>query len=85
MRHTAGAKMERQHPNDPLHGITLKALLEELLARHGWPGLASRIEIRCFSVDPSIKSSLVFLRRNRWARDLVEQLYLEETEKPSPQ
>lgn len=69
--------MERQHPNDPLHGITLKALLEELVARHGWPGLASRVDIRCFSSEPSIKSSLIFLRRERWARDLVEQLYLD--------
>lgn len=69
--------MERQHPNDPLHGITLKALLETLVERHGWSGLASRIEIRCFSSNPSVKSSLIFLRRNRWARDLVEQLYLE--------
>ena len=70
--------MTREHPNDPLHGITLAVLLEKLVARHGWPGLASRIDIRCFSHDPSIKSSLVFLRRNRWARDLVEQLYLED-------
>jgi len=77
--------MEREHPNDPLHGIKLKDLLEELVARHGWPGLASRIEIRCFSIDPSIKSSLIFLRRNRWARDLVEQLYLEGADTSSPQ
>ncbi len=72
--------MEREHPNDPLHGITLKALLEALLARHGWAGLASRIDIRCFSSEPSIKSSLTFLRRNRWARSLVEQLFLEGTD-----
>lgn len=70
--------MDRQHPNDPLHGVTLKAILESLLQRHGWAGLASRVDIRCFSSDPSIKSSLVFLRRNRWARDLVEKLYVED-------
>jgi len=70
--------MTREHPNDPLHGVTLQALLEKLVERHGWPGLASRIDIRCFSSNPSIKSSLIFLRRNRWARDLVEQLYLED-------
>lgn len=70
--------MDREHPNDPLHGVTLKAILEALLQRHGWAGLASRIDIRCFSTDPSIKSSLVFLRRNRWARDLVEKLYVED-------
>lgn len=85
VRHTAAAKMERQHPNDPLHGITLKALLEALVARHGWPGLASRIEIRCFSIDPSIKSSLIFLRRNQWARDQVEKLYLEDAGESSPE
>lgn len=77
--------MERQHPNDPLHGITLKAILETLLGRHGWPGLASRIDVRCFSTDPSIKSSLIFLRRNRWARDLVEQLYVEGADHPDSQ
>ncbi|MGH1341143.1 MAG: VF530 family DNA-binding protein [Nannocystales bacterium] len=75
--------MEREHPNDPLHGVTLKTLLEKLVARHGWPGLAARVEIRCFSSNPSIKSSLIFLRRNRWARDLVEQLYLEDISKPA--
>ncbi len=70
--------MKREHPNDPLHGVTLAALLEQLVERHGWPALAARIDIRCFSHDPSIKSSLVFLRRNQWARDLVEKLYLED-------
>ena len=74
--------MTPDHPNDPLHGVTLKALLEDLVARHGWAGLASRIDIRCFSSEPSIKSSLIFLRRNRWARDLVEQLYLEAIDSP---
>ncbi len=77
--------MKREHPNDPLHGVTLKALLEQLVERHGWPALAARIDIRCFSHDPSIKSSLVFLRRNQWARDLVEKLYLEDIASPSPE
>ncbi len=76
--------MTREHPSDPLHGVTLKALLERLVARHGWPGLASRIDIRCFSNDPSIKSSLIFLRRSRWARDLVEQVSLEDVASTSP-
>ncbi len=77
--------MSDAQPNNPLHGITRKTIVEELVARRGWEDLASRISIRCFTHDPSIKSSLVFLRRNRWARDLVEQLYLEDAEKPSPQ
>ncbi len=68
--------MSDQQPNNPLHGITLKAMLEMLLERHGWPGLASRIKIACFKNDPSIKSSLNFLRKTGWARKRVEELYL---------
>ena len=64
------------HPNDPLHGVTLKALLEDLVARHGWPGLAERIDIKCFKTDPSVKSSLKFLRKTAWARTQVERLYV---------
>jgi len=61
---------------DPLHGITLEAILLELLERHGWAELGRLIEIRCFQLDPSIKSSLKFLRRTPWARKKVEELYL---------
>ncbi len=61
---------------DPLHGVTLEALLTELVARHGWDGLAQRIDVRCFKNDPSIKSSLAFLRKTPWARQKVEELYL---------
>ena len=68
----------REHPNDPLHGVTLEALLRDLVARRGWPDLAARVNIRCFRSEPSIKSSLTFLRRNRWARDQVERLYLDD-------
>jgi uncharacterized protein (DUF2132 family) len=64
--------------NDPLHGVTLKAILEELLARHGWPGLAAYIPIRCFDTNPSIQSSLKFLRKTEWARRRVERLYLDD-------
>jgi uncharacterized protein (DUF2132 family) len=64
------------HENDPLHGVTLEAMLLVLVERHGWEGLAERIPIRCFSSDPSVKSSLVFLRRTPWARTKVEQLFL---------
>ena len=62
---------------DPLHGITLERIVTELVARHGWEELARRIDIRCFKSDPSIKSSLTFLRRTPWARKKVEDLYLQ--------
>ncbi len=60
--------------NDPLHGLTLEAILEQLLARFGWDGLAQHVNINCFKNDPSIKSSLQFLRRTPWARKKVEDL-----------
>lgn len=61
---------------DPLHGMTLEAILQALLAQYGWEELARRIRINCFKSDPSIKSSLKFLRRTPWARKEVETLYL---------
>lgn len=64
------------HRNDPLHGLTLEAILVSLIERHGWESLAERIPIRCFLSDPSLKSSLVFLRRTPWARAKVEAFYL---------
>jgi uncharacterized protein (DUF2132 family) len=64
-----------QSTRDPLHGKTLEHIVTTLVAYHGWEGLASRIEIRCFTHDPSVKSSLVFLRKTPWARAKVEQLY----------
>lgn len=63
-------------PRNPLHGLTLEAILTALVAHYGWPGLADRIAVRCFSVDPSINSSLKFLRKTPWAREKVESLYL---------
>lgn len=68
--------MTPAQPKNPLHGITLEAMLEQLVARHGWAELSARISIRCFSHEPSIKSSLKFLRRTEWARAAVERLYL---------
>jgi len=62
--------------NDPLHGFTLEAILNKLVDRYGWDGLAKRITVRCFSSDPSIKSSLTFLRRTPWARKEVEDLFV---------
>ncbi|MFZ9613289.1 MAG: VF530 family DNA-binding protein [Crocinitomicaceae bacterium] len=63
-------------PNNPLHGIKLVTMLEELVEHFGWEHLAFKININCFKHDPSIKSSLVFLRRTPWAREKVEQLYV---------
>jgi uncharacterized protein (DUF2132 family) len=67
----------RKQANNPLHGITLEMMLTELVDLHGWEKLARTIEIRCFSFDPSIKSSLKFLRKTPWARKKVEDLYLQ--------
>lgn len=63
-------------PRNPLHGLTLEALLTALVAHYGWDGLAQRIPLRCFSSEPSIGSSLKLLRKTPWARDKVEGLYL---------
>lgn len=65
---------------DPLHGITLEALLNALVAKYGWGELAKRVSINCFKNDPSIKSSLKFLRRTPWARSEVEALYIDSLE-----
>jgi len=62
--------------NNPLHGKTLEAILTELVDQYGWVELSKRIAINCFKNDPSIKSSLVFLRRTPWARQQVETLYV---------
>jgi uncharacterized protein (DUF2132 family) len=62
--------------NNPLHGVTLEQMLKHLVARYGWAEMGRMIEIRCFNLDPSIPSSLKFLRRTPWARAKVEELYL---------
>jgi Uncharacterized conserved protein len=64
------------HSKDPLHGITLEMILNQLVQQYGWAELAKRIPIRCFINEPSLKSSLKFLRRTPWARKKVEELYL---------
>lgn len=75
----------RTHPDarDPsgrllreLHGVTLKDIVETLLAAYDWPGLAARIPLDCFTLEPSLRSSLTFLRRTEWAREKVEKLYV---------
>ncbi|MEY3001007.1 MAG: hypothetical protein RL648_1221 [Verrucomicrobiota bacterium] len=68
--------MSVSQPNNPLHGLTLERILTDLVERMGWEGLGQHIQIRCFMYEPSIKSSLVFLRRTPWARAKVEALYL---------
>ena len=65
-----------EQPNNPLHGITLKAILNFLVDKYGWEELGSRINIRCFNYEPFINSSLKFLRKTPWAREKVEKLYL---------
>ena len=71
-----------EHPNDPLYGKTLETVLEELLEKHGWEKLAQHININCFKKDPSIKSSLVFLRKTPWAREKVEEFYIRTIRNP---
>ncbi len=66
----------KEQPNNPLHGLKLATILEQLVEHYGWEQLAIRININCFKKDPSIKSSLKFLRKTQWARDKGEQLYL---------
>ena len=68
--------MSETQANNPLHGLTLETILTRLVARYGWAELGQIIEIRCFNLDPSIASSLKFLRRTPWAREKVEALYL---------
>lgn len=68
--------MSGDQKNNPLHGLKLIDILEALVEKHGWEELGYRINIRCFNYDPSIKSSLQFLRKTPWAREKVERLYL---------
>ena len=63
-------------PRNPLHGVTLEAMVTALADRYGWDGLGERIPVRCFNIDPSVTSSLRFLRKTPWAREKVESLYL---------
>ena len=76
--------MSKEQPNNPLHGVTLEKVVTSLVDSYGWDGLAQRIDINCFKSDPSIKSSLKFLRKTQWARDKVERLYVSKCENTSP-
>lgn len=68
--------MNKEHPNDPLHGVTLQVIITELVEHYGWDELAKKININCFKNEPSVKSSLKYLRKTQWARDKVEALYI---------
>ena len=68
--------MSEEQPNNPLHGIKLTEILDFLVEEYGWDELGSRINIACFNNNPSVNSSLKFLRKTAWARDKVEKLYL---------
>ncbi|MBA5872559.1 MAG: DNA-binding protein VF530 [Nitrospira sp. CR2.1] len=70
--------MPTSHPRDPLHGITLETILTTLVERHGWAELGRRLPVRCFLNNPSVKSSLTFLRKTPWARERVEGMYIAE-------
>lgn len=76
--------MSTEQPKNPLHGITLERLLNELVEQHGWDALGREINIRCFTHDPSISSSLKFLRRTPWARERVEALYIQTLKRSRP-
>ena len=69
---------ERIHPRDPLHGVTLETVVNTLVQKHGWMEMGRRIPIRCFQFNPTLKSSLTFLRKTPWARQKVELWYLSE-------
>ncbi len=73
--------MKEHQSKDPLHGKTLEAILINLVEKYGWEVLGARIPIRCFTFDPSIKSSLTFLRKTEWARKKVEELYIRSVSK----
>ncbi|HCH5321780.1 VF530 family protein [Vibrio parahaemolyticus] len=69
--------MSNEQPNNPLHGLSLEKIVTRLAEHFGWNGLYERVRVNCFKKDPSIKSSLKFLRKTQWARDKVEALYIE--------
>ena len=76
-RSIEGTAMNEPHPKNPLHGVTLAMMLDRLVETYGWEELSQRVPVRCFMFDPTVKSSLQFLRRTPWARTRVEKLYLE--------
>ncbi len=85
LRHLPGLMPSpSSHPRDPLHGVTLQTMVRQLVGRHGWEVMGWRIPIRCFQLDPSVKSSLTFLRKTPWARKKVEAWFAEEAADAPP-
>ena len=78
---TEKISFNNDQPNNPLHGVRLDTILEHLLETYGWEEMGARVNIRCFTHDPSIKSSLTFLRKTPWAREKVEKIYLDLVDK----
>lgn len=76
--------MSTEQANNPLHGLTLETIVTRLEEHYGWDGLAQRIDVNCFKSDPSVKSSLKFLRKTQWARTKVEALYVSTFATSSP-
>jgi uncharacterized protein (DUF2132 family) len=76
--------VSQDQPNNPLHGVTLEVVLTKLVNHYDWDGLAQEINVNCFKTDPTVKSSLKFLRKTPWARDKVEKLYISTFGKKSP-
>ncbi|MFT7388106.1 MAG: hypothetical protein ACI8VC_001350 [Candidatus Endobugula sp.] len=76
--------MSQDQPNNPLHGIKLEQVVTQLVEEYGWEELGDRIRINCFKSDPSVKSSLKFLRKTQWARDKVEKLFIDTFVEKSP-
>lgn len=76
--------MSSEQLNNPLHGLTLATVVTRLVEHYGWDGMAQKIDLNCFKSDPSVKSSLKFLRKAQWARDKVERLYVSTFVKQSP-
>jgi uncharacterized protein (DUF2132 family) len=74
----------KSQANNPLHGVTLEKVVTDLENHFGWEGLAAKININCFNTDPSVKSSLKFLRKTPWAREKVEQLYINTFNRRNP-
>lgn len=77
--------MAKEQANNPLHGLTLEHVITKLVEHYGWDNLAEKISINCFKSDPSVKSSLKFLRKTPWAREKVEALYVSTFSKPEPE
>ena len=69
--------VSKEQPNNPLHGVKLQQIVEDLKDYYGWEQLSFHVDINCFKSDPSVKSSLKFLRKHQWARDQVEELWVE--------